>query len=265
MTDRGYRSGPNDRCLLSVTPLIRFGLGCLLLLLIVSQALADTLRVAVASNFAEAIASLTDRFEIKTGHSVTVSLGSTGKQYAQIVNGAPFDLFLAADVERPRRLEDEGRAVPGTRFTYAIGELVIWAPGRERLDLPSVLTSPAIRRIAIANPRLAPYGRAARESLEALGLWEAVRPRLVRGENIAQAFQFVYSGNADVGLIANAQLVAHARNAPGSRWPVPSELHGPIEQQGVLLRNTPAGRAFVDFLRSDAGRAAIRKAGYRVP
>lgn len=265
MTDRVHRSRAGNSPHVSVTLLVRYGLACVAWLLVASPALADRLQVAVASNFAGAMATLVDRFEAQSGHRVSVSLGSTGKQFAQIVNGAPFDLFLAADAERPKRLENEGRTINGTRLTYAIGELVIWAPGHERLDLPSALTSVAINRIAIANPRLAPYGRAARETLEALGLWGRVRPRLVRGENVAQAFQFVYSGNADAGLVAGSQLVAHATAARGSRWQVPSDLHRPIEQQAVLLRDTPAGRLFLDFLRSDKGRSLIRKAGYRVP
>jgi molybdate transport system substrate-binding protein len=264
MTDRGHPSRCHDAHQVLIANLARSVLA-VVSLLIVSQPLADRLQLAVASNFAGAIDVLADRFEARTGHRVVVSLGSTGKQYAQIVNGAPFDLFLAADVERPKRLEDSGRAIQGTRMTYAIGELVIWAPGRDGLELPSALQGPAIGRIAIANPRLAPYGRAAREALVALDLWDGVRPRLVRGENIAQAFQFVYSGNAGAGLVAGSQLVAHAPAVPGSRWNVPPGLHRPIEQQGVLLRDTPAGRSFLDFLRSDEGRAVIRKAGYHVP
>ena len=264
MTDRGHPSRSHDSHPVPIAAPARYLLA-LVSLLIVSHPLADRLNLAVASNFAGAVALLVERFEAQRGHHVSVSLGSTGKQYAQIIHGAPFDLFLAADVERPKRLEDVGHAIKDTRMTYAIGELIIWAPGRERLDLPSALTSPAIGRIAIANPRLAPYGRAAREALESLGLWDDVRPRLVRGENIAQAFQFVYSGNADVGLVAGAQLVAHASAASGSRWPVPPGLHRPIEQQAVLLRDSRAGRAFLDFLRSDDGRTVIRKAGYRVP
>jgi molybdate transport system substrate-binding protein len=237
----------------------------LLLVLLSGSVLADSLRIAVASNFSTVIDEIVAGFEEDSGHALSISLGSTGKHYAQIVNGAPFDLFLAADTERPQRLEREGRTVPGSRFTYAIGQLVVWAPRRETLDLPGALADRHVGRIAIANPRLAPYGRAAKETLEALGLWQVTAPNLVRGENIGQAFQFVFSGNADIGLVALSQLVAHADAMGGARWQVPIDLHAPIAQQAVMLRDTQAGQAFMHYLRSPAAQNMIRDAGYRLP
>ena len=235
---------------------------------------ADTLRLAVASNFATVIDEIAAGFERESGHALSISLGSTGKHFAQILNGAPFDVFLAADAERPERLDRMGRLVPGSRFTYAIGRLVVWAPQRTSLALPDDLakaesedqrTDQDLPRIAIANPRLAPYGRAAREALIALGLWDELRARLVRGENIGQAFQFVYSGNAAVGFVAGSQLVAHQHAIRGARWAVPADLHAPIEQQAGLLRDSAAGRAFMAYLRSAEVRRMIRDAGYRLP
>lgn len=209
--------------------------------------------------------ALGDRFEADSGHRLTVSLGSTGKHFAQITNGAPFDIFLAADAERPARLERDGRAVTDSRFTYAIGRLAIWAPSRSGMDLPTDLTRNEVARVAIANPRLAPYGRAARETLEALGLWRTIEHKLVRGENIAQAFQFVFTGNADSGLIAQAQLAALSTEISGAVWEVPAELHAPIAQQAVLLRDSRAARAFLAFLRTETARAIITSAGYQTP
>jgi molybdate transport system substrate-binding protein len=230
--------------------------------------------VAVASNFATVIDDIAADFERDSGHALSISLGSTGKQFAQILNGAPFDVFLAADVERPRRLEAAGHAMPGSRFTYAIGRLVVWAPQHDRLEMPADLAAPgsadhtndaSLPRIAIANPRLAPYGRAAEQTLVSLGLLSQVRSQLVRGENISQAFQFVYSGHAAIGFVAESQLVAQGRAIGGARWEVPANLHDPIAQQAVLLRQTDAGQAFMDYLRSDKVRQAIRDAGYRLP
>jgi len=226
---------------------------------------ADTVRVAVASNFANLARQLAVDFETQHPHRLVLSVGATGKHYAQIVHGAPFDVFLAADRERPERLEREDRAISGSRFVYAVGELVAWAPRRPGLAFPAALLDDNGDRIAIANPRLAPYGRAAREVLEALGAWSSLRPRLVRGENVGQALQFVHSGNADIGLVAHAQLLALGEPATGTHWRVPQALYSPIEQQAVLLRDHDAARAFLDYLRSPGARALIRTGGYRTP
>ena len=178
-----------------------------------------------------------------------VIFGSTGKHYAQIVHGAPFEVFLAADTERPERLERSGHAVAGTRFTYALGRLALWSADPERVvDGAALLERGDFRRLAIANPALAPYGRAARETLEARGAWQAAEPRLVTAENVAQAYQFVASGNAEVGLVAGPLLLQDEAGPRGSWWLVPETLHAPIAQQALLLREHPGGRAFLAYL-----------------
>lgn len=227
---------------------------------------ADELRVAVASNFRHAMDALADRFEAATGHEVTVIVGSTGKHYAQIVNGAPFDAFFSADVERPLRLEREQRIAPGSRFTFAVGKLVLWSPREEFVDPEGrVLLTGAFDHLAIANPQLAPYGAAAREVLESLGLRERLGGKLVRGENIGQTFQFVASGNADLGFVARAQLKTPGSAFGGSGWEPPQSHYSPIEQQAVLLEDTAAGRAFLTFVQTEEARALIRAYGYDVP
>ena len=227
---------------------------------------ADVIRIATASNFQAAMRDLAARFETESDHRVVLIFGSTGKLYAQINNGAPFDAFYAADSERPERLEQSGLAVPDSRFTYAIGKLALWSPQGNLVDSTGdVLSQGAFRHLAIANPKLAPYGRAAREVMEELGLWERLAPRLVRGENIAQAFQFVMSGNAELGFVAWSQLAGGDGAIGGSHWQVPAAWHSPIEQQAVLLNDTEAGRAFTSFMRSGQAAAIIRSRGYGNP
>ena len=251
------------------TPFTRLGRLALLLALVLPQALvlaADEIRVAVASNFRPALAVVAERFQQRSGHEVVLIPGSTGKHYAQILNGAPFDAFFAADAERPQRLEEEGRSVPGSRFTYAVGRLVLWSPDAGLVDADGeVLKSDAFRHLAIANPQLAPYGAAARSVLQALGLWEALTPRLVRGENIAQTFQFVISGNAQLGFVARSQLEAPGQEFGGSSWLPPPQIYPPIEQQAVLLRDSPAGRTFMTFMQGEEARAIVRAYGYDSP
>lgn len=227
---------------------------------------ADELQVAVASNFAAALEELATVFEAESGHVLHLSAGSTGKHYAQILHGAPYDLFFAADEGRPRRLEEEGRIVYGSRVAYAVGRLVLWSPREGLVDsVGSVLEDGDFRHLAIANPRLAPYGVAARELLEARGLWEILQPRLVRGENIAQAHHFVRSGNAELGLLAWSQVQRAAGPIEGSWWLVPVELHAPIEQHAVRLTDGAAGRDFLEFVRGEKARAIIRSHGYEIP
>lgn len=229
-------------------------------------ALADELRVAVASNFRPAMTALAERFEQRSRHRITLIHGSTGKHYAQIVNGAPFDAFFAADKTRPLRLEAEQRIVPGSRFTYAMGKLVLWSPDPGRVDgAGRVLRDGSFNHLAIANPDLAPYGAAARQVLQRLGYWQPLSGRLVRGENIGQTFQFVVSGNAELGLVARAQLVDRGRALTGSSWEPPQSLYDPIEQQAVLLRDSAAGREFMAYVQSVEARALIRSNGYDVP
>ena len=210
----------------------------LMLLLSNTACLATEIRVAVASNFTRAMTDLAHRFETNTGDKVNLVFGSTGKHYAQIINGAPFDAFFAADSKRPSRLEEQAYAVAGSRFTYATGKLILWSPKAGNVGpAAKVLTDGNFYYLAIANPKLAPYGRAAKEVLQSRGLWQAMQGKTVRGENIGQAFQFVKSGNAELGFIAYSQVKLPGQPVTGSYWLVPQELYTPIEQQAVLLKN----------------------------
>lgn len=243
----------------------RFGTGLLLVMLLTatSPSAAEEIHIATASNFRNAMASLVRTFEQKSPHRVVPIYGSTGKHYAQIVNGAPFDAYFAADVNRPERLERDGIAIAGSRFTYATGALVLWSPQAGYVDPHGyVLESGTFRRLSMANPDLAPYGAAAQEVLEALGRWEALGPKLVLGENIGQAYLFVRSGNAELGFIARSQLAAAPPQDTGSLWQVPETLYHPIEQQAVLLRDSDAANAFMTFVRSAEAAEIIQENGY---
>ena len=239
----------------------------LLAALALPAAAAETVTVAVASNFARPAGALAARFEARTGADLRLVSGSTGKLYAQITNGAPFDVFLAADAERPRRLVDEGLAVADSRFTFATGGLVLWSrdPALAGHDCRLALDELGDRRLAIANPETAPYGQAARDFLQAAGLWEHVQAQLVFGESIGQTMHFVASGNASLGLIAASQAADERLPAASCRWPVPTAMHAPLEQQAVLLDRAADNRAalgFIDFLRGAEGANIIREHGY---
>jgi molybdate transport system substrate-binding protein len=242
---------------------MRYLVYALALLLMTSAAQPAEVKVAVAANFTAAMKEIGAAFEAATGHELVISYGSTGKIYAQIVNGAPFEVFLAADQARPQRLVEEGRA--SDRFTYAVGRLVLWSPDPDRVDAGGVvLRSGDFRRLAIANPVTAPYGAAAVQVLERLGLMQSLEPRLVRGDNIAQAYQFVATRNAELGFVAMAQV---ALEPSGSRWPVPLELYDSIRQDAVLLekgRDNPAARALLDYLAGPEAHAVIERFGYGV-
>ena len=227
------------------------------------DAVADEITIAVATNFTAAMSDLVERFELETEHNVLVSSGSTGNHYAQIKNGAPFEAFFAADAERPRLLEQEGVAVRGSRFRYAVGRLVLWSPEPGYVDDQGrVLENGTFRRLSVANPDLAPYGAAARETLTARGLWERLTPRLAMGQDIGQAFAFVQTRNAELGFVALAQLRQPGKQVEGSYWIVPASLHRPIEQEAVLLRDVPAARMFLEFVKSAEAREIIRSYGY---
>ena len=227
---------------------------------------AAEIRVAVAANFAPTLHRLAEAFTAATGHRLLISSASTGKHYAQIRNGAAFDIFLAADAERPARLEREGLGVAGSRFAYAEGRLALWVPDAAAIDDPAAwLTAGGFRRLAIAHPRLAPYGRAAQQLLEHWGLWDALQTKLVRGENVGQAFQFVATGNAQAGLIALSQVIARAEDARGGYRVISAGLHMPIAQHALLLRTGPAAEAFLRYLKSAPAVAEIRRDGYAVP
>jgi molybdate transport system substrate-binding protein len=236
-----------------------------LLLLGAARAGAESVHVAVATNFAATCRAIGDAFTAESKLAVLISEGSTGKLTAQIANGAPFEVFLSADAERPARLEAERHAVPATRFVYALGRLSLWSARAEFVTGEATLGRDDFRHLAIANPALAPYGAAARDVLQRLQLWDRLAPKLVRGEDVGQAYHFVATGNAELGFVALAQIAGHHE---GSRWVVPAELYAPIEQQAVLLppgRDDAAARAFLAFLQSEPARALIEAAGYGVP
>ena len=223
---------------------------------------AEVVTVAVASNFKSTATHIAGRFYEETGHSVRLSSGSTGKLYTQILNGAPFDLFLAADAERPALLEDGGVAVYGSRFTYATGSLVVFSSSVT--DCMAALRDPNAGFVAIANPKISPYGKATRQYLAGQDLWDQVSARAVYGENITQAWQFAFTGNAVVGLAARSQMLAWPRG-PACSFEVPSSAHDPLEQQAVLLDDdNEIASAFLEFLRSAIAREIIRQDGYEV-
>ncbi len=223
--------------------------------------------VAVAANFAGVMERLEADFEAETGHRLAVTPGSTGKLYAQIRHGAPFDAFLAANQQHPARLEQAGHAVEGSRFTYAVGRLTLWSRDPQRIsgDGAATLRAGDFRRLAMANPELAPYGAAALETLKALGLHETLRDRIVRGENVGQAHALVATGNAELGFVALSYVVGAHGRARGSRWDVPPQLYEPIRQDAVLLRRgerNAAARDFLAYLRRPDVQALMVDYGY---
>ena len=236
-------------------------------LLCCNTAMADEVRVAVAANFVSPMQKIADQFQQTTGHHVIISSGSTGKFYAQIKNGAPFDVLLSANTETPERLEREGDAVSGSRFTYAIGKLVLWSPQTSFVDKAGqVLATGRFDHIAIANPKVAPYGMAAQQTMQKLNLWWNLQSKLVQGENIAQTQQFISTGNAELGFVALSQIQVDGRTS-GSYWLVPQHFYSPLVQQAVLLnkgQNNVAAKALMTFLRSSA-RRVISSHGYSLP
>ena len=236
--------------------------------LCMGSAHAAEVSVAVAANFTAPMQRIALAFEQDTGHKALLAFGATGKFYAQIKNGAPFQVLLAADDETPERLEKEGLSLASTRFTYAIGRLVLWSkqPGLVD-DKGEVLRKGAFAHIAIANPTLAPSGAAASETLDKLGLLAALKPRIVQGENIAQAYQFVATGNAELGFVALSQVMSKGRISEGSAWLVPVSLHAPIRQDAVVLstgKDKPAALALAAYLKGEKARAIIRAFGYEL-
>ena len=229
---------------------------------------ADELQVAVAANFAAPAKLIAADFEKDTGHKALLAFGPTGRLYSQIRNGAPFEVLLAADDTTPAKLEMEKAAVAGTRFTYATGRLVLWSakPGYVGAR-GGVLKTGAFKHLSIANPKLAPYGTAAVETLTALNLLDAVQPKLVLAENIAQAHQFIASGNAELGVVALSQVFRDGKLGDGSAWIVPTGMHQPIRQDAVLLlkgKGRPAAEAWLGHLKSDKAKAIMRGFGYEI-
>lgn len=236
---------------------------------IVQPAAAGEVNAAVAANFTAPVQQIVELFQKETGHTVKLSFGSSGKFYAQIKEGAPFDVFLAADEKNPGLLEQEGLAVAGTRFVYALGKLVLWSakPGLVD-DRGAVLSHGNYNKIAYADPKLAPYGLAAQEALQKMNLWDKVQGKLVTGESIAQAYQFAASGNADLAFIALSQITKDGKITEGSWWIVPADMYNPINQAAIRLtaaKDKAAAQAFLKFLKSEKAVAIIRSFGYELP
>jgi molybdate transport system substrate-binding protein len=237
-------------------------LGATLSLLATPTAFAASANIAVAANFTEPAKEIAALFKAKTGHEVVLSFGSSGQFYTQIKESAPFAILLSADDERPKKLVDEGLAVADSRFTYAIGKLVLWSKDPNTVKGEETLKANAFTKLSIANPSAAPYGAAAVETLKALKLYETIEPKIVQGNSISQAFQFVDTGNAEIGFVALSQLMP---NAGGSRWLVPQNLYTEIRQDAVLLKASAGNEAattFLAFLKSPEARAVIEKFGY---
>ena len=238
----------------------------LVFLLAASALQAADVQVAVAANFTAPAQQIAAEFERRTGHKAMLAFGSTGKFHAQIVNGAPFEVLLAADDTTPARLEQDNQAVAGSRFTYAVGTLVLWSAKADVVDARGeILKSGKFNKLALANPKTAPYGAAAIETLTRLKLLDSTRPKFVLGENIAQTLQFVGTGNADLGFVALSQVFKEGKLNSGSAWIVPGHLHEPIHQDAVILargKDNPAAKAFLEFMKSPYAHAMIKSYGY---
>ncbi len=244
-------------------------LGCLVgLCLLAFRVDAGEVRAAVAANFTVPVQKIAEQFQADTGHSVKVSYGSTGKFYSQIRNGAPFDVLLAADDTTPDRIGKEGLGDAASRFTYAIGKLVLWSKKPGYVDARGEILRGKFDKLAIANPRLAPYGVAAQETLESLGLWSGLQGRIVMGESISQTQQFADSGNADLAFIALSQTLKDGKTIEGSQWVVPGHLFNPIRQDAIMLtsvQDREATEAFMKYLKGAKAIAIIKSFGYDLP
>ena len=231
---------------------------------------ADEIKVAVASNFYPTMKEIALQYELKQSqssenHKIILISGSSGKHFAQIMNGAPFDIFFSADKVRPILLEKKGISESGSRFTYALGRLILWSSLDGFVEKDEQLYNNELRFLAIANPKIAPYGVAAREALISINLWEDLQSKLVRGENIAQTFQFVNSGNAKLGFISYSQLMNPNYSVVGSFWEVPQSMYNPIEQQAVVLKKSSLAKDFLSFIESDESLNIISKYGFDLP
>ncbi len=235
--------------------------------LLAAQVYAAEVKVAVAANFAKPLEEITVQFEKDTGHKVLATPGATGKFYAQIINGAPFEVLISADDETPRKLAREAKAISETQFTYAIGTLALWSPDTNLVDHGGgVLKTDKFKFLAIANAKVAPYGQAAVQTMLKLGVLTKLEPRVVQGENIAQTYQFVTSGNAQLGFVALSQITENGKLKSGSAWNVPQEFHDQIKQDAILLNNgkdSMAAKALLEYLKSDKAKKIIASYGYK--
>lgn len=242
------------------------------LLLIVSTAappaFAEQVLVAVAANFVPSFREVAMEFEKSTGHHAQIAAGSSGNLYSQIKNGAPFDVFFSADDERPKRLEEEGVGVKGTRFTYAIGRLVLWSPNVDLVKGEETLSSTNFTRLAITNPKNSPYGLAAMQAMQKLRIWDKLQPQhIIMGENLGQTMEFIESGHAELGFVALSQVLDPKVKGKGSRWDVPSNLHEPIQQDAIVLakgKDNATAKALMEFMSGPQAKAIIERYGYQL-
>lgn len=243
-------------------------LASLIAVLALGSAHADEVQVAVAANFSAPIQAIAADFEKDTGHTLVAAYGATGQFYTQIKNGAPFEVFLSADDSTPQKLENEGDIVKGSRFTYAIGTLALWSAKAGYVDAKGqVLADNQYQHLSIANPKTAPYGLAATQVLAKLGLSDMAKAKIVEGQNITQAYQFVSTGNAQIGFVALSQIYKDGKVTGGSAWIVPGDLHDPIKQDAVILnkgKDNPAAKALVDYLKGPKAAAVIKSYGYQL-
>lgn len=233
----------------------------------VTPGFAEQVLVAVAANFAPPFREIAIEFETTTGHNVRVASGSSGNFYSQIKNGAPFDVFFSADAERPKLLEDEGLGIKDTRFTYAIGRLVLWSPNENLIKGEETLRSKQYKRLAMANPKTAPYGVAAMQTMQKLELWETLQPQIVMGESLGQTMGFIESGNAQIGFVALSQVLGPKMKGKGGRWDVPNNLHEPIKQDVIVLtraKDNQAAKALMEFIGSPQAKKIIERYGYEL-
>ena len=235
----------------------------------ISMAWAGEVQVAVAANFTKPMEKIAEDFFKATDHKAVLSFGATGKFVEQIKQGAPFEVLLSADQKNPIKLENEQLAVPGSRYTYAIGKLVLWSAKPDLVDdKGNVLKTGGFEHIAIADPKTAPYGKAAMNVMEKLGALDALKPKMVQGESIAQAKEFVSSGNAELGFVALSQVIKDGKIAEGSGWMVPQDLYAPLYQDAILLKtgeNNAAAKALMDYLKTEPAQAVIKAYGYELP
>ena len=234
---------------------------------VAANAQAAEIKVAVASNFANTLKEIAVEFQRDTGYQLAITPGATGKFYAQISNGAPFDVFLSADDETPRKLAQEGKAIAASQFTYATGRLALWSPSPDLVDKNAdILKTDKFKYIAIANAKVAPYGQAAVQTMQKLGVLSKIEPRVVQGESIAQTFQFVSTGNAQLGFVALSQIFENGKIKTGSAWIVPEEMHEQLKQDAVVLqscKNTSACQALMDYLKSEKIKKMMSSYGYK--